>query len=318
VALFLKARLGGASGIGAELVANVDRCARSRLAPARHYTRCIRINIAVALMLLSAAASAVSGQGQAGIPVLIYHEIGNASKELGETAISLDSFTQQMRYLADRGYTTISVRELVNHMRRGDAVPQRPVVLTFDDGWKSVLNAIPVLDQYGFKASFWIVAEKGIGGDCLAWDDLRQIIRNPRFEVGSHTLTHPWNALDNLVTWTDGTHSTKGRNDARRELLRSRQLIEEQLQVPVRYLAWPVGWYNARLIGLAKRAGYQALLTAEDGLNRYGDDVFAIKRIFVDGACDLEAFARSLEQGRYVSCQIARPPTRGHLPRAEK
>jgi peptidoglycan/xylan/chitin deacetylase (PgdA/CDA1 family) len=240
------------------------------------------------------------------VPVLIYHEIGHPTKPAGETVISIERFSEQMQYLADNGYEPISIDRLVRFMRDGGSLPERPVVLTFDDGWRNVLNALPILDRHGFKASFWIIAGKGIGNDYLDWPDIRRIAGNPRYEVQSHTLTHPWNPSSNLITWLDGKVAGKNIEDVRAELRESKHILEQQLQRPVRYLAWPVGWYNATLIDLAKEAGYEALLTADDGTNGYRDDIFHIKRVFVDGACDMNAFVRALKHARYVACQTAR------------
>jgi peptidoglycan/xylan/chitin deacetylase (PgdA/CDA1 family) len=267
-------------------------------------------------ILSSVAAAATSGSAPsaAGVPVLIYHQIVTDDRAPGETIIHLARFTEQMRYLAEHGYTPIDIDTLVRYMRDGGALPHRPVVLTFDDGWRSTLNAVPVLQRYGFKASFWIIAGAGIGGDYLDWRDVEDLARQPRFEVNSHTMTHPWDAKDNLVTWTEGKVTGKGDAQALEELTQSKRLLEERLNRPQRYLAWPCGWYNDRLIELAQKAGYEALFTAEDGLNMARGDRLRIKRTFIDGSCGLDEFVRSLRDGQYRICQASGQTTLGHRP----
>ena len=273
----------------------------------------------VACALASAAlpgCSALPGL-RPGVPVLLYHEIAIDGKAPGETVISRDRFAEQMQYLADHGYHPISVRELVGFMRDGTRLPPRPVVLTFDDGWRSVLQALPVLDRYGFKASFWIIpGAKGIGGDYLDWEEIGRLARHPGFEVESHTLSHPWDPADNLVTWVEGRVADRGLEDARRELVESKRVLEQRLERPVAYLAWPCGWYDDALVALAREAGYQALLTTEDGLNHRGDDPLYTKRAFVDGTCELAAFARILRDGRSPVCRGAHRTPAGHTPAA--
>ena len=111
-------------------------------------------------------------------------------------------FSEQMEYLHANGYQTIScASQLVDFMLHRSRVPERVFVLHFDDGWKSILAALPILERYDFKAAFWIIAGKGIGGDYLDWDDIVALSRNPRYEVYSHTMTHPWDPENNLVTW---------------------------------------------------------------------------------------------------------------------
>lgn len=249
-----------------------------------------------------------------GVPVLMYHEIGSPSKPPGETVIPLARFAEQMQYLADHGYTTISVDALVAHLRWGTRLPPKPVVLTFDDGWHNVLNAVPILERHGFKASFWIITGKGIGYDYMSWPDIEQLAAHPGFEVYAHTVSHPWNKRDNLLTWVEQPQPGKSEPEALAELRDARITLMQHLHRPQPYLAWPCGWYNERLIQMAQDAGYTALFTAEDGLNKAGDDVLHIKRTFIDGACSLQDFARSVRDGRYRVCQTHEPPTLGHRP----
>jgi len=277
-----------------------------------------RARASTAIWLLACAgavAPATSAEPPAsasrGIPVLIYHEISADGRAPGETVIALERFEAQMRWLAEHGYRTLSMTELVAIVAGDSPLPPRAVVLTFDDGWKNVLNVVPVLERYRMQASFWIIAGKGIGGDYLDWSDIEALARHPGFEVESHTMTHPWDRADNLVTWLEGTVPGKGAETARAELVDSKRELEQHLRRPVRYLAWPCGWYNEPLVRLAVGAGYRALLTAEAGLNVPHGDVLRIKRTFVDGSCGIDEFAQTVVDGRYRVCDRERPPTDG-------
>jgi peptidoglycan/xylan/chitin deacetylase (PgdA/CDA1 family) len=241
--------------------------------------------------------------GVAGVPVLIYHEVVTDFRAEGETVISLQNFTEQMQLLADEGFATVGIDELARFMKGEITLPPKAIVLTFEDGWKSVLNATPVLERLGFKASFWIITSNGIGGDYLGWSDIEKLATNPRFEIYSHTVSHPWDERNNLVTWVQDKSNERGRSDALSELSESRRVLEQHLGRPVRYLAWPSGWFNDSLVSLAQEAGYSGLVTQESGLNRPGDDVLRIKRTFVDGACDMLTFRRTVTTGQNYVCQ---------------
>ena len=271
---------------------------------------------AMALALAASGAHGASGaQRSAGIPVLIYHEVvTDPARTPGETVIALDRFEAQMRELAREGWQTLSIDELVAVMRNERPEPAKAVVLTFDDGWKSVLNAVPVLERYRMRASFWIITGAGIGNDYLEWSDIARLARNPRFEIGSHTVSHPWHANDNLVTWLRAATPGKDRAAVRAELADSKAMLEAKTGRRVDYLAWPVGWYTDEMVELAKDVGYRALLTAEDGGNAPGGDVFRIRRVFVDGACDLASFRRLLVEPAYRPCQTSGRATFGHTP----
>ena len=250
-----------------------------------------------------APAPALAAAQGAGVPVLVYHEVVTDTRGEGETAITLAHFAEQMELLADGGFATVSVAELVRYMKGEGTLPPNAVVITFEDGWKSALNAIPVLDRHGLKASFWIITGNGIGGHYLDWSDIEKLAANPRYEVYSHTVSHPWDPRNNLVTWVQGPGKDEGRRDALHELAESKRVLEQRLGRPVPYLAWPSGWFDDTLVGLAQQAGYTALLTTEPGLNRRGDDVLRIRRTIVDGACDLLTFRRTVASGNAHVCQ---------------
>jgi peptidoglycan/xylan/chitin deacetylase (PgdA/CDA1 family) len=271
---------------------------------------------AMALALAAACAHGASDpQRGAGIPVLIYHEIvTDPTRTPGETVIALDRFEEQMRLLARDGWRTLSIDELVAVMRRDRPAPAKAVVLTFDDGWKNVLNAVPVLERHRMRASFWIITGAGIGNDYLEWSDVERLARHPRFEIGSHTVSHPWAAKDNLVRWMSGSTPGKDRAAVRAELADSKATLEAKTGRRIDYLAWPVGWYTDEMVELAKEVGYRALLTAEDGGNAPGGDVLRIRRVFVDGACDLASFRRLLVEPAYRPCQTSGRATFGHTP----
>ncbi len=238
-----------------------------------------------------------------GVTVLVYHEVITDDRVEGVTTISAAHFAEQMELLADEGFVTVSVADLVRHMKGEAALPARAVVLTFEDGWRSALNAMPALDKFKQKASFWIITGNGIGGLYLDWSDIERLAANPRYEVYSHTVSHPWDPNNNLVTWVQGANKEEGKRDALNELTESKRVLEQRLGKAVPYLAWPSGWYDDTLVGLAQQAGYTALLTTEPGLNRRGDDVLRIHRTIVDGGCDLRTFRRSIETGSAFTCQ---------------
>ena len=243
------------------------------------------------------------------VPVLMYHEITDSKTPGDQTRISLLRFEEQMDWLAENHYNSLSLDELIAFMQ-GASVPDKSVVLTFDDGWKSQLQVLPILKRHGFKAAFFVFPGKGIEdpyGDYLDWEELQGISNDPDFEVQAHSMAHPWDKDSNLVTWVEGTPSGKNRSDAEYELKQSRAILEQRLGVPVRYFAWPAGYFNEALIRMATETGYEALFTILEGVTRQGDDTLEIRRLFINGSCGLEGFQQTLREYREVSCQENRP-----------
>jgi len=240
------------------------------------------------------------------VPVLMYHEISAPDVPGDDTHISLAHFREHMLYLAENGYRTLTLDQLVS-LTTDLGIGEKAVVISFDDGWKSQLKVLPILRQYGFKAVFFVFPGEGIAdpwGDYMGWRSLREISDDPKFEVQAHSMTHPWARDSNLVSWVTGDTPGKGIADAEYELMESRALLQRRLDTAVRYFAWPAGLYNDRLVKMARDAGYQALFTIVEGAVDAGSDILEIPRIFVNGSCGADGFARMLKENRQIFCSV--------------
>lgn len=258
--------------------------------------------------ILSAGALAASR----GLPIIVYHQIRETPDGPPDSleAISLDRFKSEMRYLHEHGYVTLSAEEIVAYLHGGTSA-DKIVAIQFDDGWKSEQLALPVLDKFDFKATFWIIAGKGIGWPHMDWQEIEAIAQNSRYEIYSHTMSHPWKAGDTMPDWMDGRTPGKGPEQVRWELAESRRLLAEKLGRAVPYLAWPGGYYNESTIRLAREAGYAALFTIDSGLNYPGNDPLRIRRTMIHGGCDDQVFAQILRDGIYRDCKAGMAPS-GH------
>ena len=256
-----------------------------------------------ARLLAAVSVALVTGRALAEpmLPILVYHEIRTGAD--GPTAISLSRFESQMRYLHERGYVALTTDQVIDFIKEGKAPSGKIVAIHFDDGWKSALAALPILDRFGFNATFWIIAGTGISWPHMDWEEVKMLAGRAGLEVYSHTMTHPWKDGETLVDWIAGRTPGKGMDQARSELIESRRLLEGKLARPVPYLAWPAGRYDETLIALAREAGYRALFTIDDGVNRPGEDPLRIRRTIVHGGCDDEAFAQILADGRNRQCE---------------
>jgi peptidoglycan/xylan/chitin deacetylase (PgdA/CDA1 family) len=239
------------------------------------------------------------------LPIIVYHQIRNGADGPPDSleVISLDHFESEMRYLHEHGYVTLNAAQVVDYIRGGKPPGKRIVAIQFDDGWKSAQLALPILNRYRFKATFWIIAGKGIGWPDMDWDEIAAIGRNPRYDIYSHTMTHPWKPGDTMLDWMKGLTPGKGPDQVRWELTESRRVLAEKLGRPVPYLAWPGGHYSEDMIQLAKEAGYVALFTIDNGVNHPGDDPFRIRRTMVHGGCNDQVFALLLQDGIYRNCK---------------
>jgi peptidoglycan/xylan/chitin deacetylase (PgdA/CDA1 family) len=218
--------------------------------------------------------------------VLMYHRVcADAEWRQSEFVVTASTFRAQMRYLAEHGYYTPRLSEVLRAgglARRGRRVP---VVLTFDDGYRDNLeNAVPVLRELGLTAAVFPVLD--LGRRLNFWDDapaLRAPLLDARelraveeagLEVGSHTMTHAWLTRASAAELAD-------------ELARSRRVLASLVARPLPVLAYPYGDVDARVKGAVREAGYSAALAVNSGPLEIAADPLEIRRQRVgNGASD--------------------------------
>ncbi len=202
------------------------------------------------------------------VTVLAYHSVMREAGVInGEYSISEKDFADQLNWLKEEGYKTVALGDVARARSGGPALPDKPLVITFDDGYKDNLYiAMPLLERYGFSATVFVVTDF-IGQDAfLGWDEVL-VLQKKGFSIGSHTVSHqPLAAIDEA--------------SARRELEVSREKLQAQ-GIDARFLAYPHGSHSQSIQMLVREAGYLAACTGKNGVNDEKVSLYALKRINV-------------------------------------
>ena len=236
-------------------------------------------------LTLRGGKSAASGR----VPVLVYHRIlGTAEEGTPEVpGVPGAELARQISYLAEAGYTTVSLTELTGRRRERPVGPA--VVITFDDGWSSAWrHALPILQQHGMTATVFVVTNP----QASVFDPAREVdpplrpeewsaLAQAGWEIGSHAHTHP-----PLVECDE--------DRLRHELSRSRAELESAIGKPIGLLAAPFGLSDERVEVAAREAGYTGLCPGSAGLSHWGHPAFAVRRVGVAPRADMAAFRRLL------------------------
>ncbi|MEW2163102.1 polysaccharide deacetylase family protein [Streptomyces sp. NPDC007084] len=235
------------------------------------------------------------------VPILMYHSVAR-SPNAATRALSVapEAFAEQMALLDGRGFTPVDTARLAAAWRSGGPLPDRPVLITFDDGYEGVHRyALPALAAYGFAATLfvstgWIRGTYDAGGapdTMLDWDQVRELA-DQRVEIGGHSHSHP--QLDQI---TDA--------ELRFELLRCREIIAAELGVRPVSFAYPYGYSSARVRRSVRAAGFAQSLAVGNGLARRRQGPYALQRVTVRGTTGIEEFKR-LVDGRAIARTFAR------------
>ncbi len=172
-------------------------------------------------------------------------------------------FGEQIQWLADEGYTTLGAEDLIAFVNGERSFPERSIVLSFDLGTARYSDyadgVIPLLRQYNFQAIFFILVNNSvIRDDCthpenvFCWDDLRGWVDEGLISIGSHGLNHP-------------DYATQSAEAIRQDMVLSRQILEEKMDMPVQVLAYPYDSSPSIAQQIVRDSGY---LLAISGNNR--------------------------------------------------
>jgi peptidoglycan/xylan/chitin deacetylase (PgdA/CDA1 family) len=213
------------------------------------------------------------------VPILMYHyirEVDEGDDPIGyRLSVRPDRFEEQLRWLRDEGYTALRMSDLFACLRGDTPCPERPVALTFDDGYEDqAINALPLLERYQMPATFYIVSGFVGKPGYMNWQQL-EALRDAGMEIGGHTISHADLAGLSLA-------------DAKVEISQSRQLLRRRLGIAVESFAYPAGSYTLPVTDLVQDAGFShAVTTEQSGTLRR---VFRLPRRRVLGGESIEGF----------------------------
>lgn len=196
------------------------------------------------------------------VPILLYHK-------------PPANFNTQLDALTSKGYTAISMAELASFFDGKYNLPPKPVVITFDDGFSEQLDTIAPLRAHHMKATYYLIIggensrwcigilrnNKTCGDNYMGWDDIRKLVGSGVAEIGAHTIDHP-----NLVGLSVA--------DQQKQIVDSKNVLENELGIKITTFAYPYGRYNASTVGIVKQAGFSTAVTTVGGVqqslqNRY-------------------------------------------------
>lgn len=243
--------------------------------------------VILALFFGASKKASASSDKKVLVPVLMYHHIGDVDSVY---YVSEADFDLQMRTLRDLGYKTITATDLANAITKGKKLPDRPVVITFDDGSPSVYTkAFPIMEKYGFVGVVYVVSNYVRAGYGLDIDKLKDLVKHG-WEVGSHTVSH--------------ANLDQANNDPYTEIVVSKTELQRMLKVKVNTFAYPFGAENADAVTKVSEHYIlgMGLWSPTSVHGRF--DLFYIGRTGVDRWDDITAFKAKLPWTEPVNLKV--------------
>ncbi len=209
------------------------------------------------------------------VPILMYHRIADIPGD--RNSLPPAKFREQIEYLADNGFTTLTMQMVYEFYASGKELPKKSVLLTFDDGYSdNYTEALPILKENNmtavlFPISNWVGKENKWENfnkkltTTMDWDQLKSW-QASGMEIASHTINHPF--LANC-----------DRKQTTIELTESKTTLEQNLSCSIDFLCYPYGSFNTETKVVVKNAGYKAAFAIFDQAPLWNIDVLALPRI---------------------------------------
>ncbi len=223
----------------------------------------------------------------ADVPILMYHYISAAPNPQDRIRYSLsvppEMFEAQLKLLRDNGFTTITLRDLYEYLAVGAPLPDKPIILTFDDGYvDNYTHAFPLLQKYGMTGTFFVLTGRADDGDpaYLSWDMIQQM-SNAGMDIQLHSRDH-LDMRNRSYDWLVF------------QIIGGRQSIEGHTGKPVIFMAYPSGKYDANVLRFLRSTNFWAAVTTNPGSDHLLRDALTLDRVRIPGQMSLQGFARLL------------------------
>lgn len=223
------------------------------------------------------------------LPVLMYHEVRYDNP--GKDAILPEEMESDLRWLRQAGYTTVFMEDVLAYVYTGKALPEKPILLTFDDGYESSYRRLfPLLQQYGAKAvisvigrsadEFSLFPEQSGPYVHASWDELLEMRASGYVELQNHSYD-----LHRESREEQGCRRRWGENDSeyegriRGDVDRLQEELYRRTGSAASTFAYPYGFYSDELEGILEDCGFLATLTCDFGMNRLTRDPDCLRRM---------------------------------------
>jgi peptidoglycan/xylan/chitin deacetylase (PgdA/CDA1 family) len=210
------------------------------------------------------------------VPILMYHYLSvppaGADAIRRDLSVTPTQFEAHLAYLRQAGYETISLKQLSYALSGEAALPSKPIILTFDDGYRdNYENAFPLLRKYGYTATFFPITQPIDENNVsyLTWDMVKEM-HQAGMEFGSHSYRHPdlsHRDVDFLVY----------------EIVGSKEALEERIGEPIHFFSYPSGHYDELTIRVLESANFWGAVTTQWGIEQAFDYRFELKRLRMRG-----------------------------------
>jgi len=230
--------------------------------------------ICVSTFFIILSAGYIFLRSQYVVPILMYHAVDEQYNET-KLSVSPEAFRRQMKFLRERRYNVLTLKEVADIIKRKEPFPPRAVAITFDDGYENnYTNAFPAIKEYRIPVTVFVVANNIGGPGYMGWSQIREMAESGLVSIGSHTMTHRY-----LPSIEDEGRLT-------REILNPGLILKNKLDQDAIFFSYPIGGFTEKIRNMVEGFGYGGACATNPGGQYPDNDIFALKRVRISRTSD--------------------------------
>lgn len=265
--------------------------------------------ILIILLICIVVLSNVNAADQEGIkvPIIMYHSI--LKSRSGKYVTSPEKFEEDLKYIKEHGYTTITMTDLIEHVYNDAKLPEKPIIITFDDGhYNNYYYVVPLLVKYDMKAVISIVGtftdkftdtnEVNTNYGYLRWLDISMLIPEGIVEFQNHSYDMHNSGKRNGSKKKIGESIEKYTRVLTEDTMKLQEEFQENSFYKPNTYTYPFGAISKESKEIIKRMGFRASLSCKEGINYITKDregLFSLKRYNRNGRINTEKFFKKIE-----------------------
>lgn len=238
------------------------------------------LTLLVTLLTVGISIVIATSEDYIDVPIIMYHSILKDPSRSNKYTVTPAVLEEDLKYIKDKGYTTVTIADLISYVYDDSPLPEKPIVLTFDDGhYNNYGYLFPLLEKYDMKAVISIVGsytdkfsetdEANLNYSYLRWKDIKELMDTGRIEFQNHTYSLHSNTGKRI-----GTKKIKGETDEhyksilKDDILKLQQEFEGNTNYTPKCFTYPFGGISNASLDIIKELGFKASLSCEQGINK--------------------------------------------------
>ena len=227
------------------------------------------------------------------VPIIMYHNIMKTNTSNGRFIVTEKQFEEDLKFLKENNYTTIVMEDLINYVYNNQPLPEKPIILTFDDGYyNNYVYAHPLMKEYGYKGVLSIIGyytdmytengEKNVNYSHITWNDIKDMLNSETFEFQNHSYN-----LHSIDKGRNGSKKKKGESKAEYTKILTEDLgklqteFKDNIGIELTTYTYPFGSVSTDSYDIIKDLGFKCSLSCESGINTITKDpecLYMLKR----------------------------------------